>query len=154
MRRVLLVCCVTAAFGVLAAGASAAPITHYHAKLGKTVVAKGGKQRKDASGRMHARRLPVTDTLLGANGTLGQLKRHVSFNMDPSTGASVAWCDFTLTLKNVGKFSGRCAGTLMKGYFSGIRTAKSIWGTYKLVAGGTPGVGPHTLDFWVAGLDG
>lgn len=102
-----------------------------------------------ASGRWHAREVPVIDTLVDpadASAVIGSMTRHVSFNLDPATGASTAWCDFSLSLDGIGTFDGRCNGSLLVGRLHGHDGSSGVSGVYRLAPGGTPALGPYELD--------
>ncbi|HWQ23131.1 MAG TPA: hypothetical protein VNK94_03395 [Gaiellaceae bacterium] len=105
----------------------------------------------DAAGGWHARNVPVSDDIVDGSGApIGTMNRSVSFNVHVATGASTAWCDFTMTLTGFGTFEGHCNGSLLEGHFSGHGSPGStLSGTYALAPGGIPGVGPYLLDMVV-----
>jgi hypothetical protein len=158
LRRLLLLVCATAlAAAATAAGASASPAhaqrpAQLHVTLQNTAVHPGGSQWTSADGVVHARGLPVTDDMVGDSGTLvGTISRHINFDLDPSTGSSRAWCDFTMSFVDGPVVSGRCGGSLNGGLFAGHGDRSAVVGRYALVAGGTPGVGPYALDMILVG---
>lgn len=144
--------------GGMSADRAPVPFTQYtlNVGLGHTVIAQGGRMWTDADGGTHARKLPVTDDLIAADGsTMGTLSRKVSFNIQPGTGASVAWCSFTMTFTDSGQYggpySGSCNGSLLEGHFEGAgANGSSVRGEYTLNAGGRPAVGPYSLDVTVS----
>lgn len=152
-------CDAAAATGLLPAGVSAdrspaAPtVTTIHVALTHTVVDPAtGRMWADGAGGQHWRDVAVTDDMVDAAGAqVGTLHRKISFNLQPKTGASRAWCSYSMELSASGTFTGTCSGTLLEGRFVGHgRNGATLSGTYTLGAGGTPGVGPYSLDFSIS----
>ena len=102
----------------------------------------------------HVRNVPVTEKVVSLDGSteIGQLERSVNFNLNMATGASTAWCSFTITLTDpdLGAFDGHCGGSLVSGIMIGNGPGGHLSGTYHLEAGGAPGVGPYVIEVDIA----
>lgn len=108
-----------------------------------------------SDGIWHMRSVPVTDTIESLDGSveMGQLVRSVNFNLNLATGASTAWCSFTMTLTDpdLGVFDGHCAGTLLDGTVTGNGPNGHLRGIYYLESGGIPSIGPYVIELEIAG---
>lgn len=98
-------------------------------------------------GIWHTRGVLVTDTLSGD--LVGTAERSISFDMNLTSGASTARCNFTFAVTDPfdETWTGRCQGTLVEGTFAGHGADGTfIHGTYGLAPGGVPAVGPYWLE--------
>lgn len=108
-----------------------------------------------SNGIWHVRNVPVTEGIASLDGStqIGTLARSFNFNLNMATGASTAWCDFTITLTtpDLGAFDGHCGGSLIDGIMIGNGPGGHMEGTYSLEPGGVPGVGPYVIAVEIAG---
>ena len=108
-----------------------------------------------SNGIWHLRNVPVTETIATLDGSteIGHIERTFNFNLNMATGASTAWCRFTVTLTDpdLGAFDGRCGGSLTDGIMVGNGPGGHLGGTYSLEAGGVPGVGPYVIALEIKG---
>lgn len=108
-----------------------------------------------SSGIWHVRDVPVTEGIESLDGStvVGHVERSFNFNLNMATGASTAWCDFTITLTDpdLGAFDGHCGGSLVQGTMVGNGPGGHLEGTYSLEPGGVPGVGPYVVAIEISG---
>lgn len=150
MRKWLITLSTTLIVATLAAPAIAGPKT-VHTVEGLLVDTQAGAPSRMwvSNDILHVRRVPVSDILKADGQVIGQLDRSVNFNWDQGSGASTAWCSYTLELTNpdLGTLTGHCRGTLLAGTFVGNGPNGHLQGTYTLEPGGVPSIGPYRLLF-------